>query len=441
METLNKKKKMSLVVKIFIGLFLGIIVGYVLNFMGGEENVVIGKYIFPFLQFIGDLFIRLIRMVIVPLVLFCIIDAATSLGDLKKLRSIGLKTILFFLVCGMLAAGTGLVVVNLMNPGVGIDIGKMGQDIQVTEMAGPYETLLNMIPINIFASLTAGDMLPIIVFGLFLGFALISLGEKGKPVIKAINSMAGAMFQMITMILVVIPYGVFGLMAVALGKYGVEIFGPVLKFIVADYLTNAIVTLGLYSLLLVFIARVPLKTFWKHAIESWVLAFSTCTTNAALPRSMKAAPRMGVNKEISNFVLPLGATANMNGTCIYFALIVVFAAQLYGIELSIWDQVMAAGTATLLSVGCAATPQIGLVISTTLLTSMGFPLDAIALVAGIYRIVDQAHTSTNATGDIVTSLCIARMHKEIDDEQLKIAGTMTRADILAWDDMTDEEVA
>lgn len=298
-----------------------------------------------------------------------------------------------------------------------------------------------MIPLNPFAALSAGDMLPIIVFSLLLGLALIALGEKAVPVTRGIKVLADAMFQMITMILGIIPYGVFGLMAVALGKYGIEIFGPVLKFIFVDYLANFVMVGGVYSIFLIFIAKVNVRTFWKHAFEPWLLAFSACTTNAALPRSMKAAPRMGVPREISNFVLPLGATANMNGTCIYFSVIVLFAAQLYGIDMPISQQIMAAATATLLSVGCAATPQIGLVISTTLLTSLGFPLDAIALIAGIYRIVDQAHTSTNATGDLVTSLCIASMQGELDREQFARAGKMTPADIAAYDIQLDAEDA
>lgn len=428
------KKKMSLVKKIFIGLIGGVIFGYVLNFMGGKENPFIAGTIFPFLNFVGNLFIRLIRMVVVPLVLFCIIDAATSLGDVKKLRTIGLKTIFFFLASGMIAASIGLIVVNIVKPGLGVDFGTMTSEVQVKELPGMYDSILNMIPINPFAALTAGDMLPIIVFALLLGLSLIALGKTAEPVVRAIKVMSETMFQMITFILGIIPFGVFALMAVALGTYGIAIFGPVLKFIFVDYFANFIMVAGVYSIFLKFIARVNVRTFWKHAFEPWLLAFSTCTTNAALPRSMKVAPRLGVPHEISNFVLPLGATANMNGTCIYFAAIVLFAAQLYGIEMSIGQQVMAAGTATLLSVGCAATPQIGLVISTTLLTSLGFPLDAIALIAGVYRIVDQAHTSTNATGDIVTSLCIASMVGELDREQYKIAGTMTPEDILAFDE-------
>ncbi len=432
------KKKMSLVKKIFIGLIGGIVVGYILNFLGGTENQFITTYIFPFLSFIGNLFIKLIRMVVVPLVLFCIIDAAVSLGDIKKLRTVGIKTIGFFLISGMIAAGIGLILVNIVKPGLGVTIGELENEITVNQIAGPYDTILNMIPANPFASLSSGDMLPIIIFSLFLGLALIALGEKAAPIANGIKILADSMFKMITFILGIIPYGVFGLMAVALGTYGVEIFGPVLKFIAVDYFANFIMVAGVYSLFLTFIAKVNIRTFWKHAFEPWLLAFSACTTNAALPRSMKAAPRLGVPKEISNFVLPLGATANMNGTCIYFAVIVLFAAQLYGVDLPISQQILAAGTATLLSVGCAATPQIGLVISTTLLTSLGFPLDAIALVAGIYRIVDQAHTSTNATGDIVTSLCIASMQGELDREQLKIAAKMTPADIIEFDAKIDE---
>ena len=334
----------------------------------------------------------------------------------------------------MIAATIGLIVVNIIKPGIGIDMGHVAQTITVTPLPGPYETILEMIPLNPFASLAAGEMLPVIVFSLIFGLSLIALGERGKIVADSVKVIADVMFHMITMILGIIPYGVFALMAVAMGTYGLQIFGPVLKFIFADYLANFIMVAGVYSLVLIFIARVNVRTFWKHAFEPWLLAFSSCTTNASLPRSMKAAPRLGVPRDISNFVLPLGATANMNGTCIYFGIIIVFAAQLYGIELSIGQQILAAATATLLSVGCAATPQIGLVISMTLLTSLGFPLDAIALIAGIYRIVDQAHTSTNASGDLVTAVCIASMQGELDREQYKRAATMTSLEREVFDE-------
>ena len=416
MITNNLKKKIPLHIKIFIALFLGILTGYILNFMGGTENSLINDKIIPFLQFVGDLFLKLIRMIVVPLVFFSIIDAALSLGDIKKLRTVGIKTICFFLISSAIAATIGLILANIIQPGKGIQLGTV-EEVSARELPGIYKTILDLIPSNPFQSLSTGDMMPIIVFSLFMGFAIILLGEKGKELSTVISSLSAAMFNIIELIIGIIPYGVFGLMSVAMAKYGTAIFGPVFKFILTDYLANLIMVAGVYSIFLIFIGKVNPIMFWKKAIQSWVVAFSTCTSSAALPVSMKIAPnRLGVPKDISSFVLPLGATANMNGTCIYFGIIVLFASQLYGIELSVQQQIMLVIQATFLSVGCAATPQIGLVISITLLTQMGLPLEATALVAGIYRIIDQAHTSTNSSGDLVTSVCIASMEGELDRE-------------------------
>ena len=407
------KKKQPLYVKIFIALFAGIIFGYILNFMGGVDNPLINNHILPFLQFLGDFFIKLIKMIVVPLVFFCIIDAALSLGDIKKLRSIGIKTILWFLVSSGIAATIGLVLANLIQPGKGLILGTIENTVEVKELPGVYQTIL--LPSNPFAALTNGDMMPIIVFSLFVGFAIISIGDSAKPLADVISLCSQTMFKIVNMVLGIIPFGVFGLMSVSLAKYGVAIFGPVLKFILTDYLSSIIMCVVVYSIFLVGIAKVSPLKFWKKAFEPWMIAFSTCTSSAALPVSMEVAPKkMGVPKDIASFVLPLGATANMNGTCIYFGIIVLFAAQLYGIDLSIQQQIMLVVQATFLSVGCAATPQIGLVISLTLLTQMGLPLEAYALVAGIYRIIDQIHTSTNSVGDLVTAVCISAIEGELD---------------------------
>ena len=407
------KKKQPLYVKIFIALFAGIIFGYILNFMGGVDNPLINNHILPFLQFLGDFFIKLIKMIVVPLVFFCIIDAALSLGDIKKLRSIGIKTILWFLVSSGIAATIGLVLANLIQPGKGLILGTIENTVEVKELPGVYQTILDLLPSNPFAALTNGDMMPIIVFSLFVGFAIISIGDSAKPLADVISLCSQTMFKIVNMVLGIIPFGVFGLMSVSLAKYGVAIFG--LKFILTDYLSSIIMCVVVYSIFLVGIAKVSPLKFWKKAFEPWMIAFSTCTSSAALPVSMEVAPKkMGVPKDIASFVLPLGATANMNGTCIYFGIIVLFAAQLYGIDLSIQQQIMLVVQATFLSVGCAATPQIGLVISLTLLTQMGLPLEAYALVAGIYRIIDQIHTSTNSVGDLVTAVCISAIEGELD---------------------------
>ena len=412
-----EKKGTPLYVKIFIALFAGIAFGYVLNFMGGVENEIINGYVLPFFQFIGDLFIKLIKMIVVPLVFFCIIDAALSLGDIKKLRSIGVKTIIWFLATGGISATIGLILANIIKPGRGLQLGTAETAMEVKELPGIYQTLLDLIPSNPFQALTSGEMMQIIVFSLFLGFAIISIGKEAQQLCDIISLCSRTMFKVIDMILGIIPYGVFSLMTVALAKYGVAIFGPVLKFILTDYLACIIMSTVGYSIFLIVIGKVNPMKFWRKAFEPWMIAFSTCTSSAALPVSMEVAPKkMGVPRDIASFVLPLGCTAQMNGTCAYFGIVVLFAAQLYGVELSIQQQIMLVVQATFLSVGCAATPQIGLVISLTLMTQMGLPLDAYALVAGIDRIIDQIHTSTNSVGDLVASVCISQMEGELDHE-------------------------
>lgn len=412
-----EKKGTPLYVKIFIALFAGIAFGYVLNFMGGVENEIINGYVLPFFQFIGDLFIKLIKMIVVPLVFFCIIDAALSLGDIKKLRSIGVKTIIWFLATGGISATIGLILANIIKPGRGLQLGTAETAMEVKELPGIYQTLLDLIPSNPFQALTSGEMMQIIVFSLFLGFAIISIGKEAQQLCDIISLCSRTMFKVIDMILGIIPYGVFSLMTVALAKYGVAIFGPVLKFILTDYLACIIMSTVGYSIFLIVIGKVNPMKFWRKAFEPWMIAFSTCTSSAALPVSMEVAPKkMGVPRDIASFVLPLGCTAQMNGTCAYFGIVVLFAAQLYGVELSIQQQIMLVVQATFLSVGCAATPQIGLVISLTLMTQMGLPLDAYALVAGIYRIIDQIHTSTNSVGDLVASVCISEMQSELNHD-------------------------
>lgn len=426
-----KGKEIPSYVKIFIGLFAGILFGLFLNRIGGEEVPIIKVYILPFLQFLGDFFIKLIKMVVVPLVFFSIIDAAISLKDINKLKSVGIKTILWFLFSSGLACSIGLFWANLIKPGKGVNFGNISAEVATksTELPSFYQIILDLFPNNPFESLAKGEMMPIIVFALFLGFAIIALGEKAETLSMVISTLSDAMFHIVNTIIKIIPIGVFGLMTVSLTKFGASIFGPVLKFIITDYVAALTMLIVVYSIFLRFIAGVNPIHFYKKAFEPWMIAFSTCTSSAALPVSMKVAPTLGVPNDISNFILPFGATANMNGTCIYFGVIVVFAAQLYNIPLTLSEQIFLVVQATFLSVGCAATPQIGLIISITLLSQMGLPLEATALIAGVYRIVDQIHTATNSTGDLVTSVVIANMEGELDKKQYKNHETKILKDI------------
>ena len=205
------KKKLKMHHKIFIGLFLGVILGYSLNFIGGEENAFVVTYAIPFLQFLGDLFIRLIRMVVVPLVFFSIIDGVLSLGDVKKLRSIGLKTIIFFLGSAMIAVTIGLTLANIIQPGQGFRLGEAVGEIQVKELPGLYQTILDLIPLNPVESLSTGNMMQIIVFAIFVGISVLMVGPEAELVIRLNNLLSKAMFKIIQVIIIVIPFGVFGL--------------------------------------------------------------------------------------------------------------------------------------------------------------------------------------------------------------------------------------
>lgn len=419
---MRKARKLKLSYKIFIGLFLGIIVGAILSAIGKDTPFV--ETVVPWLGLLGDLFLRLIRMVVVPLVLFSITSGVANLNEIKKLRSVGIKTLIFFLLTGFLSIGTGVVMANIFKPGAGLNIAELSADaIEIQELPTVFETILGLFPANIFESLVEGEMLHIISFAIFVGAALLLMGERGKPIVDLVDRLSDMMYRVVDIVIQFTPIGVFGLMAKAVTAFGVGIFGPVFKFILVDYGANIFTIAVFYSLIIYFIGRVNPIKFFKKAFESWAIAFSTCSSAAALPVAMKnGVNEMGIPKDTASFVLPLGATANMNGTGIYFGVIVLFAAQLYGIDISISQQIMLVLTATMLSIGCAAAPQTGLIISIALLTNLGIPLDGIALIAGVYRIVDQIHTSTNSLGDLVVAVAVSSMEGDLDRELLEYGG-------------------
>jgi Na+/H+-dicarboxylate symporter len=369
----------------------------------------------------GNVFIRLIRMVIVPLVFFSIVAAIVDLKNIKELRNIGVKTILMFTFTSAVAITIGLVLSNIIKPGYGLTLeGVDINSIQVQELPSIYDTLLDIIPLNICESFTNGTMMQIIFFSFFLGIAILLLGKRGEKVGRVFKTGADIMYKIIDIIIFYIPIGVFALMTHAMAVYGASVFGNIFKFILTDYLSALLQVLLVYITLLIFVAKVNPIKFLSIASETWLVAFSTCTSSASLPVSMRNAQnKLGVSKDVASFVLPFGATANMDGTGIFFGIIVMFAAQIAGVQLSVTQMVMLVLQATLLSIGCAAVPQIGLVIGTTMIISMGLPVEVVGLVTGIYRIIDQIHTATNATGDLVIATCIAHTEGQLDREILE----------------------
>lgn len=421
-----KKRELKLYHKIFIGLILGIITGIILNGIGKDTALVVT--LTKWFGLLGKIFLNLIKMVVVPLVLFSITGAVANLTELKKLRSIGIKTILWFFGTGFLCIGTGVVMANIFKPGAGVNLGQANiGTVEVGELPTVYESILGLFPENIFMALVEGEMLQIIVFCIIIGAGLLMLGDRGKPITDFINRCAELMYKVVDIVIRFSPVGVFGLMAQAVTNFGLEIFGPVFKFILVDYGANLFTLAVWYSLILYFVAKVNPIKFFRKGFESWAIAFSTCTSAAALPVAMKnGVNEIGIPEETASFVLPLGATANMNGTGIYFGIVVMFATQLYGIDLPISQQLLLVLTATMLSIGCAAAPQTGLIISVALLEGLGLPLDAIALIAGVYRIVDQIHTSTNSLGDLVVAVAVSASEGDLDRDLLHYGGMFAK---------------
>lgn len=409
-----KKRKLKNYQLVFISLIIGSIFGLILSATGGKDVAWIA-YVTDFCSFIGKIFIRLIRMIVVPLVFFSITSAVLELKDLKQLKRIGIKTFLLFSVTSAVAITIGVVLAYIIKPGKGIVIDGIANEINVSELPNIYDTLLDIIPLNIFESFTNGSMLQIIFFSIMLGIAIILLGEQGKKVEQAFKTGANIMYKIIDIIILYIPIGVFGLMTDSMATYGTSVLGTIFKFIFTEYLAAFLQILIIYIPLLIFIAKVNPIKYLKVVFESWLVGFSTCTSMAALPVSMKnAKEKLGIPNEVASFVLPFGATANMDGTGIFFGMIVIFAAQVAGVELSLTQLISLVLEATLLSIGCAAVPQVGLVIGTTMLVSMGLPVEVVGLITGIYRILDQNHTATNVSSDLVVAGCVASLEGSLD---------------------------
>lgn len=394
-----KKKKMQLSTKVFIGFGLGIILGVVL-----KEKAVVLK---PF----GDLFLNLIKMLVVPLVFFSIISGVTNMGNIKKLKKVGTKTLLFYIVTSAISGVIGLIVANIMKPGVGFEFGLIEKGaVQVAEVPNFFDTLVSLVPTNPVQSLASGNLIQIIIFALFVSVAITLIGPKAKIIKDFSDSAADIMYKITSIVMEYSPIGVTALIAVTVGEYGLKVFGPLSKLILVDYVGLIVVTVGLYSIMLKVIAKVPLGFFFKNILKVWAVTASTTSSAGSLPVTIKVAEEdFNVKPDLAGFTLPLGATMNMNGATVYFAAAIVFVSQIYGVELSIAQQAMFIFTSTLVAVGAPGIPGGGIVLTIMLLNTMGLPIEIMGLIAGIYRILDMGHTTTNVTGDMVSTLCIARL--------------------------------
>lgn len=396
-----EKKRIQLSTKIFIGFGLGILLGIIF-----KEKIMVIKPL-------GDLFLRLIKMIVVPLVLFSIISGVASIGDIQKLKRVGSKTLLYYIITTIISGIIGLVVARIIRPGSGFAL-NMIKAGEVEAKAAPKftDTLLNMVPTNPVDALVRADLMQIIIFALFFGIAVTIVGSKAKPVKDFFDGATETMYKLTSIVMEFSPIGVTALIASSVGEYGLKIFGPLSKLILADYIGLILIVVVMYVIMLKLIAKVSLKDFFKYILEVWAVTASTTSSSGTLPVTIRVTEeKFMVQEELASFTLPLGATMNMNGAANYFAIAVIFASQIYGIEMSFLQQFMIIVLATMISVGAPGIPGGGIVLTIMLLNTMGLPIDIVGLIAGIYRIIDMGHTTLNVTGDVVSTLCIARTEK------------------------------
>lgn len=404
MNPLKKWNSLGLFTKIMIGFVLGIVAGLVL----GEKATA--------LEFLGTILTRLLTMVVAPLVLGLLICAAADVKDFKTLGKIGGKTLGIFLGGTAVAVAIGLVLCNVMKIGAGF-VMTTADSYEAKEIPSIGETLMNIIPTNPFESLSTQNLLQIIFFALLLGFALIKLGDKGAPVLNFFRAWTEAWKEITNIVLEFTPFGVFGLMANIVGEYGIQVLLPYAKTIGACYLTCFLFTLIVQGGLMVGVygGISPFK-FFATMKEAMLFVFATCSSVATIPLNLKCTKRLGVSDKIADFVIPFGAVMNMNGTAIYEAVAVVFAAQVFGIDLTISQQVMVMVTAVLASVGTAGIPGSGLVMLTIVLNAVNLPLETIGLLAGIDRILNMARVIPNIVGDAAAAVVVAKSEGELHPE-------------------------
>ncbi|MFD1207137.1 dicarboxylate/amino acid:cation symporter [Sporosarcina contaminans] len=398
------KLKFNLVTQIFIAFVLAIILG---SIFGSSID---------FLKPFGDLFLRLIKFIIAPLILSSLVVGVASSSDPKQLGRIGAKTIVYYLVTTAIAIIIGLIVAFAFSPGKGVDVsseGLVAPEVVTQEQQGVITTLLNIVPDNPFTSLSTGNILQVIFFALFIGIGITLVGEKAKPVLQFFEGFAEVMYKITGIVMKAAPIGILGLLAPVIGQYGLSVLLPLVKVIVAVYFACILHAVVVYSTAVKTFGKMNPLTFFKGISPAALVAFSTASSAGTLPVTIKNTnENLGVPNRISSFVLPLGATINMDGTAIYQGVAVIFIAQFYNLELSFMQLLTVVLITVLASIGTAGVPGAGMIMLAMVLSSVNMPLEGIALIAGIDRVLDMMRTTVNIVGDASAAVVVAGTEKE-----------------------------
>ncbi|WP_296719551.1 dicarboxylate/amino acid:cation symporter [Erythrobacter sp.] len=394
--------------RVIAALILGIIVGRLWG--PGAESI----------KIIGDVFVAFIKMLVVPLIFFSLVAGVASIGDLRKLGSVGWRAMLLFVVTGQMSVWLGLMLGTLIAPGLGVDTSAL----TIGAPPAPAETswremVLGMIPQSPVQVMADVNVLPLIVFSLLIGIGILMAKDDGEPALKIFES-GSVVMQKVTMIVMELtPFGVFALMAWVAGTLGFDALAALGKLVFLNYLGCFLIIALIYGAMIKFIAKVPLIGFFRGMIDAIAVSYSTASSNATLPVTLRCAERnLGVSKSVASFVISLGATVNMNGTAMYLGLATLFGAQIFGVDLSWGDYGMIALLGTLGAVGAAGIPGAGLIMMALVFSAVNVPLETIAFVAGVDRIMDMMRTTTNITGDAAVAVTVASLTGELDRAEL-----------------------
>ncbi|PFH87771.1 glutamate/aspartate:proton symporter GltP [Bacillus sp. AFS088145] len=410
-----KKLKLGLAWQIVIGLILGIAVGAAFY---GNPNI--EGYLKP----IGDIFIRLIKMIVIPIVVSSLIVGVAGVGNMKKLGKLGGKTILYFEIITTIAILVGLLAANIFQPGSGVDMSSLqktdiGSYIETTETTkshGFAETFVNIVPPNIISAMTEGNMLAIIFFSVLFGLGVAAIGEKGKPILKFFEGTAEAMFYVTNLIMKFAPFGVFALIGVTVSKFGVQSLIPLSKLTILVYSTMIFFVLVVLGLVARW-AGINIIHFIKLLKDELILAYSTASSETVLPRIMNKMEKFGCPKGITSFVIPTGYSFNLDGSTLYQALAAIFIAQMYGINLSISDQISLVLVLVVTSKGIAGVPGVSFVVLLATLGTVGIPVEGLAFIAGIDRLLDMARTAVNVVGNSLAAVVISKSEGQFDKQK------------------------
>mgnify|MGYP000008426428 FL=1 len=421
---------MSLTRKIVTAMLLGMLVGVILNILFSSSLIsqpsiewLHTNLVFGLFDTVGQIFVRSLKLLVVPLVLVSLICGVASLGNNSRMSAVALKTVVLYLLTTAIAISLAILTAVIVQPGVGIDLA-LASEFVAKEAPPLKQTLINIFPSNPVESMANGATLQIIVFALLFGFAVTKAGEQGQRIISFFNDLNAVIMKMVMMLMLIAPFGIFCLLAKLFADVGVGMIMSLGKYFLTVLFVLLLHSLGVYSLLLKFFTGLSVKTFLSKLRPALALAFSTASSGATMPVTMRTVEqRLGVSKSVSSFTVPLGATINMDGTAIMQGVATVFIAQAYNIGLTFEGYLAVVLTATLASIGTAAVPGVGLVMLVMVLNQVGLPVEGIGLIIGVDRLLDMTRTATNVTGDAMVTTVVASseglVDKTVFDSQLK----------------------